>query len=117
MVVQKKIDHSVILHRLIWHQKARRYSLFCGDKTCDDGKHHKRAANNHACDLDGFAVFDVVDCFVKFLEVEVLLKPVFAAYLQNTAECKRACSEQEPQTRIGSHAESAHADERADEYA
>ena len=117
MVVQKEIDHSVILHRLIWHQKARRYSLFGGNKSCDDGKHHKRAANDHASDLNGLAVLDIVDCFVKLLEIEVLFKPVFASDLQNAAERERACSEQEPEARIGSHAESAHADERADEYA
>ncbi len=92
-------------------------SLFCGDETCNDCEGHQRAADNHASDLDRFAVFDVVDCFVKLLEVEVLLKPVFAADLHNATKGEGACSEQEPETRVGSHTESAHTNERSDKDA
>lgn len=91
--------------------------LFCGDEACDNCERHQRAADEHANDLDGFAVLDVVDCFVKLLEVEVLFKPVLAADLHDTAEGEGACSEQEPETRVGSHAESAHAHERTEEDA
>lgn len=89
--------------------------LFCGDEACDNREDHKRAADEHADNLHGFAVLDAIDKLVKFFKVEVLFKPVFAADLQNTAECQGACSEKEPETGVGSHAESAHSDQRSDE--
>ena len=61
--------------------------LFCGDEACDNREDHKRAADEHADNLHGFAVLDAIDKLVKFFKVEVLFKPVFAADLQNTAEC------------------------------
>ena len=60
--------------------------LFCGDEACDNREDHKRAADEHADDLHGFAVLDAIDKLVEFFKVEVLFKPVFAADLQNTAE-------------------------------
>ena len=89
--------------------------LFCGDEACDNREDHKRAADEHADNLHGFAVLDAIDKLVEFFKVEVLFKPVFAADLQNTAECQGACPEQEPETGVGSHAESAHSDKRSDE--
>ena len=61
--------------------------LFCGDEACDNREDHKRAADEHADNLHGFAVLDALDKLVEFFKVEVLFKPVFAADLQNTAEC------------------------------
>ena len=61
--------------------------LFCGDEACDNREDHKRAADEHADNLHGFAVLDAIDKLVEFFKVEVLFKPVFAADLQNTAEC------------------------------
>lgn len=61
--------------------------LFCGDEACDNREDHKRAADEHADNLHGFAVLDAIDKLVKFFKVEVLFKPVFSADLQNTAEC------------------------------
>lgn len=61
--------------------------LFCGDEACDNREDHKRAADEHADNLHGFAVLYAIDKLVEFFKVEVLFKPVFAADLQNTAEC------------------------------
>lgn len=91
--------------------------LCCRNKACHYGERHKRAADKHTGDLDRFAVLDVLNRFVEFLEIEVRFKPILAADLQDAAECERARSEQKPETGIGSQSESAHSEQRPDEYA
>lgn len=65
--------------------------------------------------MDGFAVFDVLNFTVKGFEHEVLFESSLAADLEDSAESKGARAEEQPESRVGEHAEASHADERSDE--
>ena len=93
------------------------FRLHGGHEASDDGEDHQGAADNHAGDLDGFAVFDVLDFAVEGFEHEVLFKPSLAADLKDSAEGEGARAEEQPKSRVGEHAEASHADEGSDEDA
>ena len=67
--------------------------------------------------MDGFAVFDVLHLTVKGFEHEVLFESSLAADLEDSAESEGARAEEQPESRVGEHAEAPHADERSEEGA
>lgn len=54
---------------------------------------------------------------VKGFEHEVLFEPSLAADLEDSTESEGARAEEQPESRVGEHAEASHADERSDEDA
>lgn len=67
--------------------------------------------------MNGLAVFDVLNFTVKGFEHEVLFEPSLAADLEDSAESEGARAEEQPESRVGEHAEAPHADERSEEGA
>ena len=52
---------------------------------------------------------------VKGFEHEVLFESSLATDLEDSAESEGARAEEQPESRVGEHAEASHADERSDE--